>query len=69
MINEVMQFGMTTVKKQKMQKTLLTTRLKAKARVAIISTFPRVKQLYFEPPNRLKSIMNILCLDTYLSFA
>ena len=58
-----MQFGTTAVKKQKMHKTLLTMRLKpkAKARVEIINTRPQVKQLFSEPPN--------LCLDMYLSFA
>ena len=40
-ICKMMQFGTTTVKKQKMQKMLL--RLKAKAKVEIISTCPQVR--------------------------
>ena len=70
-IRKMMQFGATTVKKQKsMHKALLTTRLKlkAKARMEIISTCQQVKQLFSEPPNQMKSIMNALCLDMYLSF-
>ena len=70
-IRNMMQFGSTIVKKRKMQKMVLTftTRLKAEARVEIISTRSQVKQLFSEPPNQMKSIKNTLCLDMYLSFA